>query len=214
MTVRSYRKLFAALAVTGLVLDQVTKYGVFRWLYNGSDYGIYKVFSGIFELSSEYTDAAAGSGSLGALQTISADKMPRVNHGALFGLGDGNQGDLANILFAVISLLAAAAICYWSTRRSARQDPGLSAALGLILAGTLGNLYDRIVFGGVRDFLHFHYYDRYHWPTFNIADCCLVLGAGLLLLQAFFGKKSVDETQPVTVTTEQAAPKQEMVQAS
>jgi signal peptidase II len=214
MTVRSYRKWFAALAVVGLVLDQVTKYGVFRWLYNGTDYGTHKVFNGIFELSSEYTKTDAGGGVLGSLQTFSADKMPRVNHGALFGLGDGNQGELANVLFAIISLLAAAAICYWSTRRSARQDPGLSSALGLILAGTLGNLYDRIIFGGVRDFLHFHYYDRYHWPTFNIADCCLVCGAGLLLIQAFFGKKSVDETQPVAETTQQATPKQEMVKAS
>jgi signal peptidase II len=50
------------------------------------------------------------------------------------------------------------------------------------LAGTLGNLYDRLVFGGVRDFLHFYWFQ---WPVFNVADCCLVCGAGLLLIQAF-----------------------------
>jgi lipoprotein signal peptidase len=63
----------------------------------------------------------------------------------------------------------------------------LCAALGLILAGTLGNLYDRLVFNGVRDFLHWDYF--YDWPVFNVADCCLVCGAGLLLLQAF-GKQA------------------------
>jgi len=56
-------------------------------------------------------------------------------------------------------------------------------ALGLILAGTLGNLYDRVVFGGVRDFLFFYYIN---WPVFNVADCCLVCGAFLLLIQAFW----------------------------
>ncbi len=204
--------MFAALAVVGLVLDQVTKYGVFRWLYNGGDGGQYGVFSSFFELESHYTRTEAG-GPLTALRTFSGDKMPQVNNGALFGLG-GDHGELANALFAIISLLAAGAIFYWSTRRSARQDAALSSALGLILAGTLGNLYDRLVFGGVRDFLHLHYYDSYHWPTFNIADCCLVCGAGLLLTQAFFGKKSVEETQPATTTTQQAAPQQEMVKAS
>ena len=213
MSARSYRKVFAALAVVGLVLDQVTKYSVFRWLYNGGEGGQYRVFSSFFELESHYTRTDAGDGSLAALQTFSGDKMPEVNHGALFGLL-GDHRELANALFAIISLLAAVVIFYWSTRPSARRDPGLSSALGLILAGTLGNLYDRLVFGGVRDFLHFHY-NSFDWPVFNIADCCLVCGAGLLLTQAFFGKKSVDETQPAaSTTTQQAAPKQEMVEAS
>ena len=59
----------------------------------------------------------------------------------------------------------------------------LCSALGLILGGTLGNLYDRLVFNGVRDFLHWDY--LFDWPVFNVADCCLVCGASLLLLQAF-----------------------------
>src|SRR5207244_9224832 len=87
---------------------------------------------------------------------------------------------LANGLFALISVLAAVAIAYWSTRPTATRDASLCAALGLILGGTLGNLYDRLIFGGVRDFLYFHYIE---WPVFNIADCCLVCGAFLLLAQ-------------------------------
>ena len=63
-------------------------------------------------------------------------------------------------------------------------------ALGLILAGTVGNLYDRLVFNGVRDFLHFYYVE---WPVFNFADCCLVVGATVLLLQAIFGPHPSEE---------------------
>ena len=108
--------------------------------------------------------------------------MPHVNQGALFGFLRDYQ-TLANGGFAVVSLLAAMAIGVWSMQSTTARDRWLCSALGLILAGTLGNLYDRVVFNGVRDFLHWNY--RFDWPVFNIADCCLVCGAGLLLVQAF-----------------------------
>ena len=113
--------------------------------------------------------------------------MPRVNHGALWGIGGSKKGS-ANLFFAGVSLVAAAAILIWGTRRGPSRERWLSAALGLILAGTLGNFYDRLVFGGVRDFLHVFHKDwnDWSWPVFNIADCCLVVGAGLLLVQAVF----------------------------
>ncbi len=75
-------------------------------------------------------------------------------------------------------------------------------ALGLILAGTLGNLYDRVVFGGVRNFLYWFY--LVDWPVFNFADCCLVCGAGLLLLQAFLTEAS-PATQEAPAVVEEAA---------
>jgi lipoprotein signal peptidase len=85
-------------------------------------------------------------------------------------------------VFAGVSILAAAGIVVWATRRSTAADGWLSAALGLILGGTIGNLFDRIVFNGVRDFLYFY---KIEWPVFNVADCCLVVGAGMLLAHAF-----------------------------
>jgi len=114
----------------------------------------------------------------------------------------GQHVALANALFAVISLAAAGAIAWWSSRPSARHERGLSAALGLILAGTLGNLFDRLVFGGVRDFMHLHY-QSFDWPVFNLADCCLVCGAFLLLAQAFFGKSAAES--PATPTRKEMA---------
>lgn len=120
--------------------------------------------------------------------------MPRVNPGALFGSTFSLPTGFSNQVFAAVSVLAALAIAYWSTLKSTAADRSLCASLGLILAGTLGNLYDRIVFDGVRDFIHWHYYAAFDWPVFNIADCCLVSGAFLLLVQAFWSRPAVAET--------------------
>lgn len=192
---RSFLKLFFALAVLGLLLDLGTKYGMFRWLYNGgqpADNGAYRVWPhhgeydlapGWFKFTAEFDHATPPSaGWANALQTWSAPVLPRVNKGALFGIG-GEHKDVANAVFAGVSVLAAVAILVWATRRTTAADPWLCLALGLILAGTVGNLYDRMVFGGVRDFLYFY---RIEWPVFNVADCCLVVGACLLLVQALF----------------------------
>jgi signal peptidase II len=59
-----------------------------------------------------------------------------------------------------------------------------SVALALILGGALGNLYDRVMYSHVVDFLEVHIV-RYHWPDFNVADSCIVIGACLLLLEIF-----------------------------
>lgn len=173
MPERTYRWLLLVLALTGLALDQASKYAVFAWLGGVPD-SKYVLFqsetNGGFQLVAQFERLPDGT------------QVPHVNHGALFGFLRDHK-TLANIGFAAVSLLAAGAIAFWSRHRSTARDLRLCAALGLILGGTLGNLYDRIVFNGVRDFLHWNY--LFDWPVFNVADCCLVVGAGLLLLQAF-----------------------------
>ena len=63
-------------------------------------------------------------------------------------------------------------------------DRWTRVGLTLILAGAAGNLYDRLLYGYVVDFLDF-YVGSYHWPAFNVADSSITMGAGLLLLEAF-----------------------------
>jgi lipoprotein signal peptidase len=187
MKVPSFRSLFWGLAVLGTALDQVTKYGMFRWLYNQGNGDSFTVIPGIFELVATYNHGE-----------------PVVNHGALFGqrltdwlqhYGLMTEGSpwVDNLLFSVVSVVAAAVIVYWGAYRLKPRDWLFGSSLGLILAGTVGNLYDRLVFGGVRDFLHFHYFQSFDWPVFNVADCCLVCGAFLLLIHAFW-------TQPQPAT--------------
>jgi signal peptidase II len=196
---RTYRCLLITIALVGLGIDQASKYGVFRWLYNnpspdGKDVApnsfSRQVVPGWFELIAQFDpDAPLCDCGFSALQTASAPVMPRVNHGALFGMGGSKKGT-ANGFFAIISAVAATAILVWGLKRSTAREKWLMVALGLILAGTVGNLYDRLVFNGVRDFLHFYYVE---WPVFNFADCCLVVGASLLLVQAIFGTPPAQE---------------------
>jgi lipoprotein signal peptidase len=195
MPERSYRALLWALALTGLLADQVTKYGVFGWLSEGED--------NRYSLLVLQGDEQKGL-HLNTRFEIKEDggRGPHVNQGALFGfLRDHKTG--ANLGFAVISLLAAVAIAFWSTQKATAADPWLCAALGLILAGTLGNFYDRLVFDGVRDFLHWDY--LFDWPVFNVADSCLVCGAGLLLIQAFSRPARTAPRQPEVEVAKQAA---------
>jgi lipoprotein signal peptidase len=200
MALASYRWLFIGLTCCGLVADQTSKYAVFRWLYQDGQWheghgNSYEVVPGWFKLIAQFEPSRAFSeGWRGWLQQWNAPVMPRVNHGALFGMGQSHQLR-ANAVFAAISAVAAGLVLVWGWQRSVAQDPWLSAALGLILAGTLGNFYDRLVFFGVRDFLYFY---KIEWPVFNVADCCLVCGATLLFLHAFLSATSADTYPPST----------------
>ncbi len=186
MANRSYRWLFWLLALVGLSVDQVSKYGVFACLYDEEKLeGSITVIPGAFDIVAKYTpELDPGALSLSFLRTLSAPHLPYVNEGALFGTKLLFSPRTANFIFAIVSLLAAVSIIYCSTRPGPSRDGYLCFALGLILAGALGNFYDRIVFSGVRDFLWWH--KGVDWPVFNIADCCLVCGAGMLLVEAFF----------------------------
>jgi len=197
MPKRSFRWLLFSLAVLGFAADQASKYRVFNALYvEGQFFGQRDWVPGWFRLFAQYDPLAPETDC--SLVKANGPIQPQVNHGALFSLGGEYKTD-ANRFFAGVSVLAAIGISIWGLRKKTGHDLWLCIALGLILGGTLGNLFDRIIFGGVRDFLHFYYI---RWPVFNVADCCLVIGAGMLLLQAFLVKPKKDEpaTTPVVAT--------------
>jgi lipoprotein signal peptidase len=170
--VRSYRGLFWTLALLGFTLDLATKYAVFAWLAPRQEW---EVVPGYFMLVHH----------------------PELNKGALIGFGSG-FGDTANRVFAGISALAAVVIIGWSFRPALANDWRLCIALGLILAGATGNLFDRVVFGGVRDFMQVYIQraDGSRLPLtaiFNVADFCLVCGALFLLLQTFLSQPAKEQ---------------------
>jgi len=112
------------------------------------------------------------------------------NYGAVFGLGQGYGW------FFVLMSIVAAVLLVWLLVTSRPERRMFHVWLGLILGGTVGNLYDRIAFGYVRDFFDFYGEAtigpiRLAWPyVFNLADVFLVLGvAGAIIAWLASGTK-------------------------
>ena len=92
-------------------------------------------------------------------------------------------------LFALIAVVVSAVLVVW-LKRLGRNDTWLAIALALILGGALGNLYDRITYGHVVDFILVHWQNRWYFPAFNFADSAICVGAVMLALDMFKSKKS------------------------
>ncbi|HWB32084.1 MAG TPA: signal peptidase II [Acidobacteriaceae bacterium] len=106
-----------------------------------------------------------------------------LNTGAAFSLMENWPPNLVRIGLVTFSV-AAALVLLGLLWRTGKQLTLTSIALALIFGGALGNLYDRIRFHHVVDFLAVTIY-HYHWPDFNVADSAIVVGACLLLLEIF-----------------------------
>ena len=136
-----------------------------------------------------------------------AEKMPLYDSkpviDSFFNLVHTRNTGIAFSLFAdaqpfvkeyVIPLFSISALVFIVYIFSKTESAGLRTTLGLtmILAGAAGNLYDRFAYGYVVDFLDF-YVGAYHWPAFNVADSCITVGAGLLLLESFRPRQRTDQ---------------------
>jgi len=112
-----------------------------------------------------------------------------LNTGAAFSMFEGASSPLLvrNMLvgFSVLAVLVVVALLW----KMGRTITSTSVALSLILGGAIGNLYDRIAFQYVVDFLEVHIY-HYHWPDFNVADSAIVVGACLLLLEMIWPRST------------------------
>ena len=104
------------------------------------------------------------------------------NEGAAFSLFR-DAGGWQRWLFVVLALVAVVVIVGWLRRLPASQR-WLACALALVLAGAVGNLWDRMVLGYVVDFIDVYYGD-WHWPIFNVADSAVSIGAVMLVFDSF-----------------------------
>jgi signal peptidase II len=107
-----------------------------------------------------------------------------LNTGAAFSLFAESVSPVmvrnALIGFSIVAILVVLGMI-WNVGKSWSLT---AVSLALILGGAIGNLYDRMKFSYVVDFLEVHIY-HYHWPDFNVADSAIVVGACLLLLEIF-----------------------------
>jgi len=113
------------------------------------------------------------------------------NYGAAFSfLGDASGWQ--RWFFIILALVVIGILVAW-LRRLPASDTRTRVALVLILGGAAGNVIDRLVYGYVIDFIDV-FYGSWHWPTFNIADSAISVGAFLLILDAFLGHKKASST--------------------
>lgn len=148
-------KILLSVSSVGFVLDQVTKYLVETRMVFGDKI---PVIEGFFYLTRVH------------------------NRGAAFGMLANLPEEIRLIFFVGVTLVALGIIASFY-RKLAPGDRLAALSLGLILGGALGNLADRVRIGEVVDFLHFRLWAGYSWPDFNVADACIVVGVGLLILE-------------------------------
>ena len=109
------------------------------------------------------------------------------NSGAAFSFLADSSG-WQRWLFALIAVVVSGVLLVW-LKCLGRNDTWLAIGLALILGGALGNLYDRIAYGHVIDFILVHWEHRL-FPAFNVADSAICVGAVMLALDMFKSKKS------------------------
>ena len=114
------------------------------------------------------------------------------NKGVSFGMF-ASAHDVMPYVLSVVALIIAIILMVWMTRTHILTT---LIPLAIIVAGAFGNIWDRLRFGAVADFFDFHAFD-WHYPAFNIADCCIVVGVialafdGLVLERRRLKKKEI-----------------------
>ena len=98
------------------------------------------------------------------------------NRGAAFGIF---QGRVYLLAFVTMIIMAVLFVMYQKTKKKTKL---LTISTALILTGAIGNLIDRLRYGFVVDFISWHWKNTYYFPTFNVADICITVGTGLLIL--------------------------------
>lgn len=139
-----------------LATDQFSKHAIEK--YTSMDY-LHTVIPGLLNLTHTYNPGVAFS---------------------LFANSHSPTVRLFLVFFSVVVILFL--ICLLAAERAGGRMGQIGMAM--ILGGAIGNVLDRLMRNGVTDFIDFHIYSH-HWPTFNIADSSIVIGAALVLLELF-----------------------------
>lgn len=108
------------------------------------------------------------------------------NDGIAFGLFSFNESFLYNLITAIIIIVIIIIL------KMINNSNGLSKySLLMILGGALGNVYDRIMYNSVPDFIDFHI-NNFHWFVFNVADIFITVGVIIMIMTEFFNRKKID----------------------
>jgi len=154
---RSYMISLLAIAAAVAIIDRITKHIIRHRLPEGS---ARTIIPGVLRITHVLNTGAAFSMFSDSARTVA------VRHGL--------------VLFSVVAIFIVLGML-WRVRHTLSLT---SIALALILGGAIGNVYDRVRYHYVVDFIEVHIV-HYHWPDFNVADSCIVIGACLLFIEIF-----------------------------
>ncbi len=127
------------------------------------------------------------------------------NCGAAFGVMRSAPAFARKLVFGVAATLASIALMLMFVR--GRGGALFAWSVPMIVSGAIGNLYDRVRFGYVVDFIRFHLEDGWEWPTFNVADCGITVGVILLVLDGFREGRTEKEQRKKLAADDAAAAK-------
>ena len=147
-------------AISAVVLDQLSKYLVLQHFGEQGCADHREVVTAFFDL------------------------VMTCNRGMSFGLFNAGPG-LSVPLFSIAAVVIVAILLFWLSR--VRSDL-LATAIGLIIGGAIGNVIDRLRFGGVIDFLYFHL-GAWYWPAFNVADSAICIGVAIMLFEGLLARR-------------------------
>lgn len=162
VSARDPRMKLLLISLAVFVADRLSKLWILGHIYSGQEITVIPHF---FHLSHVYNNGAAFS-------LFSDTPSPNRVRWMLIG-------------FSLVAI-AIVLLVFWKAGR--RVNPA-SIALALILGGAIGNLYDRLAYRYVIDFLAFNIFG-YHYPDFNVADSCIVIGAVILLIEVLRAPRS------------------------
>lgn len=111
----------------------------------------------------------------GILNLISREPNPR----GAFSMGPDH------VVFYVVATCIGLGLIWWFFITTSPKHTVPLLGLGLLAGGAIGNLIDRLAIGAVRDFIDLHWFNKAHWPTFNVADMGICAGVVLLVWYAF-----------------------------
>jgi len=152
-----------ALALVLFLLDWITKQAVESHLFYGQEIAVLPFF----------------------------DLTLRYNTGAAFSFL-AQAGGWQRWFFSIIALAVVVGIS-WRLVKIAKSNRLEALALTFVLGGAVGNLYDRLVYGHVVDFIQVHWQQSWYFPAFNVADSAITLGVILMLAEGFVANKKEGE---------------------
>ena len=107
------------------------------------------------------------------------------NKGIAFGIFSFDEKFFYNILTMIIIIVTL--VVFWLMVKAENLE---KYGFMIIFSGSLGNVYDRLVYSSVPDFIDFHF-ENFHWFIFNVADIFISLGVLILIINEFYGKKII-----------------------